>query len=675
MTIRARGQGWRRRALLAGLVLGALFVLGRSFHLQVIQRERWTTRALDQQRQRLPLPAPRGTIYDRSGTPLAASEEVFRVAVAPRELRDRNAVARRLLQVLGLSASEARRAVDARRRWVVLPGRYDAAVRQRLDGERGIYFERVLERFYPHGRVALELLGRVSAEGRGVGGLELEFDSLLSGRPGVAVARRDGRGEAIPGSLLPVVEPVAGHDLYLTIDYNLQEIAHEALRQAVEQTGSVSGELILADPQTGEILAAASRRAVEGTHWRAAAEPYEPGSTLKPFLVAALLAEGRATLADSIYAEEGRYISKGRTITDTHGYGWLTLRDALRVSSNIAMAKAAGRLRPEEQYGYLRDFGFGSPTGIAYPSESAGVLRRPSDWSRYSQSSLAYGYEIGVTPLQMVLAYGTLANGGVLMEPRLIREVRARDGRTVRRFVPRPVRRVIPEAEARVISETLVDVVEAGTGQEARLGAFRVAGKTGTARYYHAGRYESGEYTASFAGFFPATDPQLTFLVKLDRPQGAYYGGLAAAPVTRSTLAAALAARSTVLDRRAVAASLAERSRMQQSGSEQGRSAGAAATTPGSTSGGRWFLPVSGPFIFALDGAPPGRYRAAGRPRRRPVPDVTGLALRDATRLLHAQGFRVVVEGSGPVAATAPAAGAMAVPGTVVRAEGRMVTP
>lgn len=669
MKVTARSHAWRRRALLGALLLVGSMVLGRAFELQVLEGGRWHSRALGQQRQRMVLPAPRGTIYDRNGVPLAASHEAYRISVAPGELRDRRAVAERLADVLGLTAVQARRAVDPRRVWYVLPGRYDEVARQRLAGEPGIHFERVVERLYPHGDLALELIGRVGADGRPRGGLELEFDSLLSGRPGEAVVRRDVRGRIVPGSLIPVVEPVPGHDVVLTIDHALQEIADDALRHAVEETEAVGGDLVLADPETGEILAAATVRRGGARNWLAVMEPYEPGSTIKPFVAAALLSEHRATLGDSIFAEHGRYRQGGRTITDAHGYGWLTLRDALRFSSNIAMAKAAGRLEPAEQYGYLRDFGFGTPTGIAYPSEASGLLRRPDQWSRYSQSSLAMGYEISVTPLQMVLAYGALANGGVLMEPRLVREVRARDGRVVERFEPQPVRRVVSGGIARQISEALVEVVEAGTGKAAGLGTFEVAGKTGTARQFRDGRYEAGSYTASFAGYFPADDPQFSFLVRLDRPKGAYYGGLAAAPVMRATLAAALAARETALDRRAVAAAVvreSDRSAERTARSQRGRARPPAGTV--SSVGGP---PPAGPFIFALNASRAFASEAVAAQTAREVPDVVGLSLRDAARRLHAAGFRVVVDGTGAVAGTTPRGGARARPGAVVRVRGR----
>ncbi len=673
MKVTARSHAWRRRALLLGILMVGLVVLGRAFQLQVLEGESWRARAVGQQRQRVELPAPRGTIYDRNGVPLAASREAYRVAVAPREVRDADGLAARLREVLGVTAAQARRAVDPSRAWVVLPGRYDEVVRQQLAGEPGVHFERVIERLYPHGELALELIGRVGADGRAQGGLELEFDSLLAGRPGEAVARRDVLGRVIPGSMFTVQEPVPGHDVVLTIDYALQEIADDALRRAVEETEAAGGDLVLADPQTGEILAAATVRREGARSWLAVTEPYEPGSTIKPFVAAALLNEGRLTMSDSVYAENGRYVSGGRTITDVHGYGWLTLRDALRYSSNIAMAKVAGRLEPAEQYAYLRDFGFGTPTGVLYPSEASGLLRRPERWSRYSQSSLAMGYEVSVTPLQMVLAYGALANGGVLMEPRLVREVRTRGGRTVVRFAPQPVRRVVREEVAREISEALVDVVEAGTGRAAGLGPFQVAGKTGTARQVRDGRYESGSYTASFAGFFPADDPQFSFLVRLDRPKGTYYGGLAAAPVMRATLAAALAARETALDRRAVAAAVVRGDAAEEKSTSprRGRPDGVADATPAT----RAAPPPTGPFIFALNAAPPRRLDGMIAAATREVPKVAGLALRDAVLRLHEAGFRVVVEGSGPAAETVPKAGEKVAPGAVVRLRGKEARP
>jgi cell division protein FtsI (penicillin-binding protein 3) len=642
--------------LLAGVLAGALLVAARSFQLTVLDGERYRSLAQDQQGDTLSVAAPRGTIYDRDGLPLAASRELFSVAVAPREIRDVERVTQLLQKHLGVTRRQAERYVDGSRTWVVLPGRYGSEVREALDGVQGIHFERVVQRFYPNGAVARELLGPVRLDGVALGGLELEFDSVLSGRAGLAVVRRDARGRPLPGAMVRAVEPVPGRDLYLTIDYDLQEIAEQALSDALVRTGAVGGELLLTDPATGEVLAAVSRvRGGRARNWRAVTEPYEPGSTIKPFTVAALLRLDRARFSDSIYGEQGRYQNHGRVLNDVKPLGWVTLEEALRQSSNIALAKAAARLEPHEQYLGLRDFGFGSPAGVAYPSESGGRLRHPSEWSRQSSASLAIGYELSVTPIQMAMAYGALANGGVLMEPRLVREVRSRDGRIERAFTSRAVRRVIPAGAAVQLRDVLVGAVEQGTGSAAGIGKFAVAGKTGTVRIAGSGGYRAGAYYASFAGFFPADDPQLVIIVKLDEPRtrhdgtgAGYFGGSTAAPVTRAMLEAALAARNSPLDRSVIA-----------------KTPQLPAVEPAAARG----EPVMAPRLVR-PGSVPARAVVAGagvaRAVPRAIPDVAGMPMRDGVHRLHAAGFRLRLEGSGRVLRTVPEAGSAAAPGTLV---------
>lgn len=650
MAARASGRSpeVRRRILLAGVLVSAALASGRAFQLGAVEGEDWYARALNQQGDTLNLEAPRGTIYDRDGVPLAASHEVFSIAVAPREIADRGHVMSLLAKHLDASKSQARRYTDNGRTWVVLPGRYGLDVRDALDGVPGIHFESVLRRFYPNGDIARELLGPVRLDGVALGGLELEFDSVLSGRAGRAIVRRDSRGHALPGAMLRAIEPESGRDVYLTIDYDLQEIAEAALADAVEANRARGGELVMADPRTGEILAAVSR-ASDGRarNWRGVTVPYEPGSTIKPFTVAALLALGRATLRDSVFGEDGYY--ERLALNDTHGHEWLTLADALRESSNIGVAKLAERMERSEQYLALRSFGFGSPTGIAYPSESGGTLPRLATWSWSSPSRLSIGYEIAVTPLQMAMAYGALANGGMLLEPRLVREVRSRDGRMEQVFEPRVVRRVIPEQVAEQIRDVLVDAVEVGTGREAALASFSVAGKTGTARIAENGRYRPGAYTASFAGFFPADDPQLVFIVKLDEPDGEYYGGRAAAPVTRATLEAALATRNTPIDRSVIARA-----------PQVAAAATAVPAAPAARANGTDIV------MFASARRAPGAVTARDSVVRE-IPDVSGMPMRDGVRRLHESGFRLRVEGSGRVLRTVPAAGAKAEAASVIR--------
>ncbi len=635
----------RRRLLIVCIGLAALLVVGKAVYLQAFEVDHWRQVAADQHQARVPLPARRGAILDRDGVPLALTRETFGLSIAPNEVTDRDAMVRELMDALELPRAAARRATDPRRKWVVLPGRFTADQRRALGDPRGLHWERRLERFYPQGRVGREVLGGVSGDGRALGGIEQSMDAALRGRDGYSILRRDARGKKEASVRLPAVEATDGNNVYLTIDFDLQEIADAALDQAIDSTGASGGELLLIDPRTGEILAAVSKRARGGGDVGAFIEPYEAGSVLKPFFVSTLLATGRARMAERVHGEGGRWTDPhGRVHTDVHGYDWLTLRDALRVSSNIGMVKFVPRLQPGQQFGYLRDFGFGTPTGVDYPIESSGRLPRPDRWSKLTASSLATGYEVSVTPLQLALGYSAIANGGSLMEPRLVREVRAAGGRTIERRDPREVRRVVPRSVAMEIRDVLVSVVDDGTATRASLATFEVAGKTGTARRTGAdGRYESGAYNSTFVGFFPARDPQLTILVKLDRPRGEYYGGLTAAPVTRETLQAILAARSPGLDRRSL---LATRLPAQSPPPAAGRRQ---ADPPPAGAEGVYVF-VSTDELRKPAEAPSG---AAV-----PVPDVAGLPLRDAARRMHALGVHVRVRGTGYVTATRPAVGA-----------------
>ena len=336
----------------------------------------------------------------------------------------------------------------------------------------------------------------------------------------------------------------------------------------------------------------------------------------------------------------------------------MTLAHALQISSNVGVAKAAGVMTPAVQYQILRDFGLGAPTGVGLAGEVKGTLRRPRDWSGQSAVSLAIGYEVSVTPLQMAMAYGALANGGRLMEPRLVKEIRDANGEVLVRYRPRVVRQVVSPAVTREIAHVLVSVVEDGTGTQAWLPTFSVAGKSGTTRAWSDGGYQAGDYFASFVGFFPAEDPQLVVLVKLDRPRGTYYGGAAAAPVTRATMEAILAAQQTPLNRRALA--------------QVARARDGAAFPDGPPRRGDRGAAVSFASLTVPAGALPSTtatpWPGLGDPLVRvTVPDVLGLPARSAARRLHELGLRVMWEGSGAVSSTSPSPGSRLVPGDTVR--------
>jgi cell division protein FtsI (penicillin-binding protein 3) len=666
-----RPGAWRRRVVLAGWMAGAVVICLRAGQIQVVQGREWSALAEAQHTTDKVVAAARGSVLDRDGALVAVSRESYRVSIAPREVEDATAVAKLLQDVLQVSPRKVQQLVSKDRRWAVVPGTFPPAVRERMSGVRGVYLDRELERYHPHGDLARAALG-VVLDGAGQGGIEQAFDELLRGHPGREVVARDNEGRAIPGETYLVEPPRSGGQVVLTLDLDLQEIARQALTEAVETSQARGGDVLITDPSTGEVLAMVSLRDGETSGLGVINTPFEPGSTLKPFTVAGLLQHKAASLSDIVETGNGTWAVAGRVLHDVHAGGTMTIADALRESSNVGIAKAAQALTPGHQYENLRDFGFGAGTGIEIPGEVGGMLRRPDRWSAQSPASLAIGYEISVTPLQMAMAYGALANGGLLMQPRLVREIRDADGRVQESFAPRVVRRVVDESVARSVSRVLVDVVQDGTGTAAGLGVFKVAGKTGTSRTYDTDQGYGAGHFSSFVGFFPAEDPQLVIFVKLEDPKGAYYGGAVAAPVTRATMEAALAARATPLNRGkllesvrpemlappALPVGFATRRIDPPAPPEYGAEHAAELDGDGEA--------MEAPAAeTAADGAvleevPPGG--AVGVP----LPDVAGLPARTAVRRLHGLGFRVRHEGVGPIEGTFPAAGTRLQPGDTV---------
>ena len=635
----------RRRILLGFWLAGGMGLVVRAAELQVVEHGAWAREAVRQHQKLKDVPAPRGRILDRRGRELAVSHRRVELGLAPNEIRDAERVIELLRSDLGPDGAEAARALRSGRRWIPVRGWHSTTQVAELVRHRGVHQTEDLRRLYPHDELARGLIGRVR-EGEGKGGVEQAMDSVLAGRSGQSIVARDNLGREIPGQSVIVQEPRPGRDVTLTLDAELQSIAEEILVAAVDSAGARGGDLIITEPNTGEILAMVSVVGGSTAALSSVNTTYEPGSTMKPFTVAALLKHELASLQDSVDTENGFWRINGRNIHDIHRADWLTLAEVVKESSNVGIAKFAQRLTPGQQYEALRDFGFGALTGVPLPGEAAGVLRRPERWSLQSPQSLSIGYELSVTPIQMAMAFGALANGGALMEPVLIREVRDEQGRTIDRGTPRLVRRVVSSEITDRITPVLVDVVEGGTGTLARMVSFLVAGKSGTARATGVGgQYEDGAYNASFGAYFPAKDPQLSLFVKLDRPKGTYYGGATAAPITRAMLEALLSTGSSPVDRQALA-----RARRR-------------VAPP----------PPTGPTVrFANTLAP--------STEAEPVPDVEGKSLvprlsgtpvRVAVRRLHELGLRVRLEGGGAVRETRPSSGVMLSRGDTVVVLGR----
>jgi cell division protein FtsI (penicillin-binding protein 3) len=630
-------------------------IIARAAQLQLFQGERWTQQAQRQRTERVVLPARRGALYDREGIPLAISQEFYHVGVAPNELADSRHAVRLLSRHLGVSRQALERDLRGRKRWIYYHGPYTASQIQPLRKTDGIHLTGDFQRFYPSRALARPIIGGLSSEdAAGAAGLELSLDSILKGQAGEAVLLKDRAGRRYDSPARLVREPVPGNDVVLTLDAELQEIAERGLDDALRDMNAEGGDVVFLDPTNGELLALASRQrgrtGIASVRASAFTDPFEPGSTAKLFTAAALLVHGRVSSRDAVFAEGGQWrmpiTSSGRTrvITDVHKTtGNLTLSRTIQVSSNVAMAKFSSRLTPEEQYEMLRDFGFGTPTGAEFPSESRGRLARPDRWQpMYTRASMAMGYEFGVTPVQLAAAYGAIANDGLLVTPTLVRVIRDPSGRVVYRHETEPVRRVVSAAIAAQLREFMKEAVgEGGTGGNAQLANYSLLGKTGTAVRFEGGKYVEGEYTASFAALFPADHPQLVVVVKIDNPTGKYYGGLTAAPVTRTMLQQALASRRIGIDRSRLT------SRHEAPASRAPRPIDTLATTSR--------VVLSWPY------QPP-------RPERisSPIPDLAGRPVREAVHALHRRGFRVTLRGFGEVSRTMPPAGQTAVAGTPV---------
>ena len=668
------------------LVVFAAALVGKAAQVQLFQADRWRQSADKQQISDASLPAPRGLITDASGRVLVESRELVRLRVAPREVRDRAALRSRLGKA-GIPAKWVSRAVDTTRAWVEIPGLWLPSDVGPASAMRGVHAVPSVDRVLSTTEGVRRIVGRVDGQGKPVDGLELALDSVLLGQRGTALLLRDARGGRMPSPSVRSVAARPGHTVTLTLNYALQDIAERALADAVRSTGGTGGDIVILEPHRGEILALASQREdPRATAATAISEPFEPGSTIKPFVAAALLELKKAKPDDVVNTENGIWHYGKRTITDLHKAPSMSMREIIRESSNIGIVKLAARLSPREQYESLRDLGFGAPTGVPYPAEATGTLHPPSRWSQTTPASLSMGYELAVTPLQLAAAYGAIANGGTLLEPALVKEVRDAEGAVVFRHAARAVRRVMPPDVAATMREMLRTVVDSGTATGADLASYTLGGKSGTVRRTEPGKgYAAGKYNAVFAGIFPVEDPQFVIIVKLDNPAGVYYGGKTAAPVSKVVLQAALAARDAALDR----ASLAARVRPKSLDSFRPKD-----TLPSTHSDSVLAARAPAPAVPVelqrelADAAPPDSGAGSAAPTRvvvdlparkataailpsRPVPAVQGLPMRDAIFALHRAGFQVRVaeqprSGAASAGRTQPGAGSIARAGAVV---------
>lgn len=544
----------RALALKIILVLAFVVIGLRLVQIQVIDASAFQEIARRQYEARVVLPATRGNIYDRNSRILASNTMYVSFGADPKIVGEyARVVADRFAKAFGKSRSfYVEKLSTSNTRFVWLERRVKPEfVKQINAGElEGVIVLNEPLRMYHYDDVAGQLLGFTDIDNNGLSGTELQFDNHLKGTNGFVIMQRDGLGRRRPSVDYPRVESVNGNHVELTIDLGYQSIAEEELRRGVERNKARSGLVVMLDPATGEILAMVNYPGVNGNRVagvdpavfknRCVTDMFEPGSVFKIVTASAALEHSLVKPDQRFYAENGKYVvklnrGKTRVITDTHEYGTITFQEAMELSSNIVMAKVSDIIGAELLYTTARNFGFGIATGVEVPGEISGELKRPNRWSGTTLNTMAYGYEVGVTPLQLAAAYGVVAANGVLMKPTIIKRILNEHNEVIAETRPQTIRRVISPATAHTLRQFFRGVVERGTGIAAKLDMVEIAGKTGTSRKVVDGQYESGSYTASFAGFFPAEDPKVVCLVMLDNPAaGGYTGGFASAPIFKA---------------------------------------------------------------------------------------------------------------------------------------------
>ena len=543
-----RGYPGRRILVLGLFALGIGTLLWRVADLQLNRKEFLQGQGDARHLRVVAMPADRGQLLDRNGDPLAISTPVDSVWATPRELLDASGRLAELAAVLGLDADALARDLKARRaREFIYLRRHvepDIAARVRALGIPGVSLQREHRRYYPQGPVAAHVVGFTDVDDRGQEGLELAYEDTLRGEPGAKRVIRDRLGRVVENVEL-IRAPRAGDDIVLSLDRRVQYLAYRSLLGGVTRHRARGGSAVVLDAGTGEVLAMVNQPAYNPNNRaervsarfrnRAVTDVFEPGSTAKPFTIAAALESGLFQHDSAIDTSPGRLAVGKHTVRDAHNYGVLDVTGVITKSSNVGASKLALALEPEQMWRTLTRVGFGLSSGSGFPGETDGVLPHFSAWRDIHRATISFGYGLSVTALQLAQAYAVIANGGEIPAITFLRA--GSDG------AARPERtRVLERATADALRAMLGTVVgPQGTARRAAIAGYRVGGKTGTARKSTAGGYADDRYLAVFAGMAPLTRPRLVTVVVVDEPSaGQYYGGQVAAPIFKEIMTGAL---------------------------------------------------------------------------------------------------------------------------------------
>jgi cell division protein FtsI (penicillin-binding protein 3) len=528
--------------------LGVCFalILVRTFQLQVVEGRQLQSKAAVRYTKAFNNTSKRGTIYDRNNAELALSVDVDSICANSRQICSPKRVGRRLARALNLNRASVSKKLRSGKTFVwikrhVSPAEVSAVRGLKIDG---IDFVTESRRFYPLKSLAAQVVGFCGVDGRGLEGLEFYYDAFLKGRESRRTVLRDALGRGFTEEPSPESKP--GYNLILNIDKNIQYIAEQALSDGVRKFFAKSGTALVIVPSTGAILAVAHEPRFnpnafgryEPALWRnrALTDSFEPGSTFKILLVAAALESGLCTPRSEFYCEEGAYRVGRNVVHDVHPHATLSLEDIMKYSSNIGAAKVGNKVGPAYLYDKLQKFGLGERLGIDCPGETPGSLLPMGSWTEIDAVTICFGQGVSLSALQLAVAVSAVANGGLMMKPYLAQKITDSEGHTIQSFEPTPLRRVISRENASRLTRMMMRTVEkGGTGVQAAVMGYDVAGKTGTAQKADpaGGGYAADKYMASFVGFAPAKNPAIAVLVAIDEPQKEHYGGVVAAPVFR----------------------------------------------------------------------------------------------------------------------------------------------
>ncbi|MCX7928004.1 MAG: penicillin-binding protein 2 [Candidatus Omnitrophica bacterium] len=545
----------RLQAVFLIFLLQFTIVFARLFYIHLFRGQYLSNLAKKQHSLYIELEPRRGTIYDTNFRPQAVNLACDSVYAVPRKLtaNEKQKVIEALKEVLNLKHSflEQRLSKDKAFVWIARKISNEQSQLLRKMNLKGIGFIKESKRCYPNSYLASQVIGFADIDNKGLEGIELSFDHYLRGQPGWVLSLRDARHNKLD-LYSRMVEPVDGADLVLTIDEVIQYIAESSLDKVYRNSSAKGATIIVMEPFSGAILAMANRPTFDLNHPqqaskdqirnRAICDMFEPGSVFKIVTACAAMEEKKVEEQTKFFCENGEYRVANHTLHDHRPHGWLTFREVIEQSSNIGTCKVAQMLGTSTLYRYIKLFGFGSRTGIELPGEVAGKIRDIRNWSKTSIAAVPMGQEVGVTALQLAVAMSVIANGGTLLKPYIVRQIRDSKGKVIESFGPQVINpQVIASETCARIRNILIGVVENGTGKLAKMDEYTAAGKTGTAQKLEPnGTYSHNKFIASFIGFAPAENPEVVIVVVVDEPRGNYYGGTVAAPVFKEVASATI---------------------------------------------------------------------------------------------------------------------------------------